>query len=247
MKAMVLAAGKGTRLRPLTFDIPKVMVPIQGRPLLEHTFEWLRAHGITQIAVNLHHMPEIVTGYFGDGARLGVRLTYSVETDIRGTAGGVKALEDFLDERFVLVYGDVLTDLDLAALITFHRMRMDGPHLTMALYRVPDPTRCGIVSISPEYRIERFVEKPSPDAAFSNLASAGVLILDPEAVAMIPDDKAYDFGRDIFPRYLHRDFPMFGWELPESARLIDVGSPGRYETVRQGWPAPPEGRSVGRT
>ena len=235
MKAMILAAGAGTRLRPLTYDIPKVMVPINGRPLLEHTVKWLQGHGVTEIAMNLHYMPEIITEHFGDGSRFGVRVTYSVETAIRGTAGGVKDLEDFLDERFVLVYGDVITDLDLADLIAFHIKRTDAPHLTMALYRVPDPTRCGIVSLGPGCRIEKFVEKPRPEETFSNLAAAGVLVLDPDAVRRIPESESSDFGHDIFPLYLATDFPMFGWVLPNEARLVDVGSPDRYETVRTSW------------
>jgi NDP-sugar pyrophosphorylase family protein len=235
MKGMILAAGHGTRLRPLTLALPKVMVPIDGRPLLEHTIAWLRDHGITDIGVNLHFMPDVITGHFGDGSRFGVRMRYSLEDELRGTAGGVKRLQEFLDETFVLVYGDVLTDLDLNPLFAFHRGKIDRPHLTMALYRVSNPTECGIVSIAADGRIDRFVEKPSRDHVFSDLASAGVLVVDPDAVRRIPEGVESDFGRDMFPRYIDEGFPMFGWQIPEGARLVDVGSNERYAAVRNSW------------
>ena len=199
MKAMILAAGHGTRLRPLTAEIPKVMVPIAGYPLLQHSIEWLRGYGISEIGINLHFMPEVVTTYFGDGSRFGVHLRYSVEDRLRGTAGGVKLLEEFLNERFVLLYGDVLTDLDLDALIDFHMERLAAPHLTMALYHVANPTECGIVSVAGDGRVSRFVEKPTRDEVFSDLANAGVLVVDPEAVTLIPAEIESDFGREMFP------------------------------------------------
>ena len=147
MKAMLLAAGEGTRLRPLTIDRPKPMLPLAGRPMLEYTVAWLRHHGITQIGINLHHCPEVVTDYFGDGSAFRVDIAYSVEERILGTAGGARRMSRFLDCTFVLVYGDVLTDLDLTTLVGFHRRHTAGPHLTMTLYRVPNPSECGIVSL----------------------------------------------------------------------------------------------------
>ena len=131
MKAMILAAGEGTRLRPLTLDRPKPMLPVAGRPLLDHIIAWLRHYGITGIAMNLHHRPQVVMDHFGNGADFGVHITYSVEEEILGTAGGAKRLSAFLDETFVLVYGDVLTDFDLGALVDFHRSRPKEAHLSM--------------------------------------------------------------------------------------------------------------------
>lgn len=236
MKGMILAAGEGTRLRPLTLERPKPMLPVAGRPLLEYTVLWLRSHGIADIAMNLHHRPEGVRGHFGDGSSLGVRITYSFEPTILGTAGGAKKIAGFLDETFVLVYGDVLTDMDLGALVDFHASRGAGPHLTMSLYRVPNPTECGIVALDDRGRVKRFVEKPERHELFSDLASAGVLIVDPAILQLVPDGEFCDFGKDVFPRLLQTDVPMYGWPIPESTYLIDIGSHEKYAQVQWEWP-----------
>jgi NDP-sugar pyrophosphorylase family protein len=233
---MILAAGEGTRLRPLTHDTPKVMLPIAGRPLLEHTVRWLESHGVTEIAMNLHYRPETIQTHFGNGSEFGVSIQYSLEREILGTAGGAKKIEAFLDQPFALVYGDVLTDLDLGALWKFHRERTPSAHLTMSLYRVPNPSECGIVAMDADGLIDRFVEKPAPEDVFSDLASAGVLIVDPAALQHIPEATQSDFGRDVFPHLLRLGFPMFGWPLPASAQLIDIGSPEKYALVKDTWP-----------
>jgi NDP-sugar pyrophosphorylase family protein len=236
MKGMILAAGEGTRLRPWTIDRPKVMLSIAGRPLLEHTVAWLKHFGVTDIAINLHYKPQVIQQHFADGGRFGVRIRYSLENDILGTAGGVKRLADFFDETFVMIYGDVLTDLDLDALCRFH-LRQDFPHLTMSLYRVPNPTECGVVALDDTGRITRFVEKPPPGDVFSDLASAGVLIVDPEVLSFIPEEGFSDFGKDVFPALLNRGFPMYGWPIPADSYLIDIGSPEKYSQVQVEWPA----------
>jgi NDP-sugar pyrophosphorylase family protein len=233
---MILAAGEGTRLRPLTLDRPKPMLPVGGRPLLEHIIAWLRHHGVTRIAMNLHHHPQVVMGHFGSGSALGVEITYSVEEQILGTAGGAKRLSAFLDETFVLVYGDVLTDFDLDALVEFHRSRPKTPHLSICLYRVPNPWDCGIVALDEGGRVIRFVEKPKKREVFSDLASTGVLLVDSELLKYVPDGCFYDFGHDLFPALLEAGVPLYGWTLPESAYLLDVGSPERYARVQQEWP-----------
>jgi NDP-sugar pyrophosphorylase family protein len=233
---MILAAGEGTRLRPLTLERPKPMLPVAGRPVLEHIVAWLRSYGITRIAMNLHHLPHVVTEYFGDGSAFQVELTYSVEESILGTAGGVRRLAPFFDEPFVLVYGDVLTDLDLKTLVDFHHSQPAGPRLTMSLYCVANPTECGIVGLDGESRIVRFVEKPSGDAVFSKLASAGVVVVDAEVVAEIPEGVVCDFGRDLFPLLLAKGYPLYGWPLPDDAYLIDIGSPEKYAQVQREWP-----------
>jgi NDP-sugar pyrophosphorylase family protein len=238
MKAMILAAGEGSRLRPLTLDRPKPMLPVAGRPALEHIVAWLRSYRCGQIVINLHHHPQAVMSHLGDGAKFGVEITYSVEQTILGTAGGVKLVADFFDETFVLVFGDVLTDLDLQALVDFHLSRPAGPHLSMSLYHVPNPSECGIVSLDEQGRIIRFVEKPAAEDIFSDLANAGVLVMDPELLGHVPGDHFYDFGRNLFPQLLRSGVPMYGWPLPETTYLIDIGTPEKYAQAQQEWPTP---------
>ncbi|MGQ9502597.1 MAG: nucleotidyltransferase family protein [Anaerolineae bacterium] len=231
MKAMILAAGEGTRLRPLTERCPKPMLPVAGRPLLEHIIAWLRAHGVCKIAINLHHHPEAITQYFGDGSCFDVHITYSLEEQLLGTAGAVRRLEHFFHETFVVVYGDVLTDLDLTALTRFHRQH--GGIATLALYRVSNPTACGLVELSWDGRIVRFVEKPRPEEVFTNLANAGVYILEPQVIAHIPLAGPSDFGRDIFPKLLQHKLPLYGYIIPATTRLVDIGSPEHYHLAQE--------------
>lgn len=238
MKAMILAAGEGTRLRPMTATQPKPMLPVAGVPTLEWIVAWLRAYGIREMAMNLSWLPETVERYFGDGSRCGVHLRYSIEDEILGTAGGVKRLESFFDTAFVLVYGDVLTDFDLGALIRFHESRPPGPKVTLSLTPVPNPTECGIVDVDSTGRITRFVEKPAPDAVFSDLANAGVLIVEPEILASIPPETFYDFSLDLFPRLMAQGVPFYGWTLPAENYLIDIGSHEKYARVQEEWPTP---------
>ena len=159
MRALILAAGEGTRLRPLTLTCPKPMLPVGGRPVLEHLVRLLRRHGVTEIAINLHYRPEVIVRHFGDGARFGVSITYSPEERLLGSAGAAKRLEWFFGETFFVLYGDVLTDLDLGSLVDRHRARRAAA--TLALYEVEDPTRCGIVEVAADGRIVRFAEKPA--------------------------------------------------------------------------------------
>ncbi len=236
MKAMILAAGEGTRLRPLTLTRPKPMLPIAGKPVLEHSIAWLRAYGVDHIVINLHHQPAAVTEYFGDGARLGIDLTYSIEPVILGTAGGVKNVARLFDDTFVIVYGDVLTDFDLKRLVDDHQARPGTNRLTMSLYCVPNPTECGIVALDDAKRIVRFVEKPRREDVFSDLASAGVLVIDPALLDLIPEQTFYDFGHDLFPRLLDGHADVYGWPLPDDAYLIDVGTPDKLEQARREWP-----------
>jgi NDP-sugar pyrophosphorylase family protein len=232
MKAMILAAGEGTRLRPLTDIYPKPMLPVGGQPLLERTVGWLRAHGIAEIAINLHHRPEAITRHFGDGSRFGVRITYSPEEQLLGTAGAVRRLEGFFDTTFAVVYGDVLTDLDLTALAAFHAG--SGSVATLALYRAdPQPTARGLVALSEQGRVTRFLEKPRSEEVFDGLINAGVYILEPAVVPFIPIDRPSDFGRDVFPDLLQRGMRLSGWPIPPATTLIDIGSPESYRAAQQ--------------
>jgi mannose-1-phosphate guanylyltransferase len=223
VKALILAAGEGTRLQPLTWDRPKPMVTVGGRPLLEHAIGFVRRHNVTQIAINLHYRPEPIVRYFGDGSRFGVSITYSHEPELLGSAGAAKRLEWFFDTPFLVLYGDVLADFDLSPLIRQHHAR--GALATIALYEVDDPTRCGIVQLADDGRVIRFVEKPAPEAVFSNLANAGIYCVSPIVLRHIPRDRPCDFGQDLFPKLLSRNLHIDGYR--PNGYILDVGSPQR--------------------
>jgi mannose-1-phosphate guanylyltransferase/phosphomannomutase len=222
---MVLAAGEGTRLRPLTLTCPKPMVPVANVPLLVRTLELLRDQGIDEIAVNLHHRADVIAAALGDGSGLGVRLTYSPETELMGTAGGVKRLERFLDTPFVVLYGDNLYDFPLAPLIDLHRTC--GALATIATFTAENPSACGLIETEDAQRVTRFVEKPPPEQVFTDQANAGVYILEPDVLAQIPADTVWDFGRDVFPRLLERA-PGRIVAQPLGGYLRDTGTPENY-------------------
>lgn len=238
MKALILAAGQGTRLRHLTHARPKPMLPIQGKPLLHHLIVWLRDHGIRQIAVNLHHQPAAIPQYLGDGSRLGVALHYSYEPRLYGTAGAAKQLEGFLDEDFVVVYGDVFTNLNLTRLLDWHRRgpssRGETAAMTMSLYRAPDPTQCGVVELDARQRVTRFVEKPHPLQVFSDLAFSGIMVCGVQVLEYIPPNRMFDFGHDVIPALLAAGAPIYGLPLQAQESVIDIGTlPGYLYALRQ--------------
>jgi len=229
MKGMILAAGEGRRLRPLTEQMPKPMLPLAGKPLLEHIIVHLRNCGVTDLAINLFHLPNAVIHYFGDGHPWGVNLRYSVEETLLGSAGGIKRVESFFDDTFLVYYGDVLTWADLRPMIAFHQQA--GVLATMGLYRVPDPWNRGVVQLDETGTIVRFEEKPPRKGVFSNLANAGIYILEPEVLARIPSDRVYDFGHDLFPGMLAEAIPVAGYVIDDL--LIDIGLPEKYEEANQ--------------
>ncbi|GIK40283.1 MAG: hypothetical protein BroJett011_41160 [Chloroflexota bacterium] len=229
MKGMILAAGEGRRLRPLTDHAPKPMLPVAGRPLLEHTITYLRDCGVTDLAVNLYHLPQVVIDYFGDGSRWGVSLHYSVEEHLLGSAGGVKRLQSFFDDTFIVFYGDLLTWADLRPMIELHRRT--GVLATMGLYHVPDPWNRGIVQLDEAKNVIRFVEKPPRDQVFSNLANAGIYVLEPEVLNRIPAEQVYDFGHDVFPGLLADGIHIAGYIIEDL--LIDIGLPEKYEEANR--------------
>lgn len=236
MNAMILAAGKGTRLHPVTETVAKPMVPIGGRPVLEHTIRWLRDHGVRRVAVNLHHRPESVRGHFGDGSGFGVEIRYSEEPELLGTAGGVKRMEAFFDDPFLVVYGDVLTDLDLGALAACHRSRGAVAHATLVLDQRADAAQCGVVELDAEDgRIRRFVEKPPPGEIRSPWVNSGVMVLDRALLARIPAGRFSDFGREVLPAWLADGVPVYGWPLPAGTFLVDVGTPESYARAEREW------------
>ncbi len=235
MKALILAAGKGTRLGQLTADFPKPMLAVAGRPLLAYHIEWLRSHGVTQIAINLHHAAEVIQSYFGDGRTFGVQITYSYEPELLGTAGAAKRLEAFLDERFAVVYGDVFTNIDLTLLAARHVASIGTAAcgVTLSLYRVPNPTECGLVDIDEQGRVRRFVEKPPAEEVFTDLANAGVLLCEPSVLSFVPATRMYDFGRDLLPTLLAEKWPVFGFPITPDEYVIDIGTPSGYARAQE--------------
>ena len=229
MKAMILAAGEGIRLRPLTLSTPKVMLPLAGKPLLEYTLDLLRFYDITEVAINLNYLPKVVMDWLGNGDRFGVRVTYSVEDPILGTAGALAKLRGFFDDTFVVIYGDMLTDLDISSLKEFHQAK--GALATVTLFEVEDPSSYGIVEIDSEHRILRFVEKPAPGTTTSNLANAGIYMLQPEVVDHIPSDTFYDFGYDVFPALLSKGARLYGYVTTDS--MLDTGTIENYHSAER--------------
>ena len=214
---MLLGAGLGTRLRPFTETISKCMIPIAGKPLLEHNIGVLRSYGVTDLVINLHHLPETVMNHFGDGSGFGIRLTYSVEPELLGTAGAVKKVEEFFDGPFFVWYGDNLSTCRLDRLWQVHQSKRGVA--TIALHYREDPTQSGIVGLDENDRVTRFLEKPRADQVFSHWVNAGILVLEREVLESIPAESAADFGRDVFPALLERDSAIFGYRMAEDESL----------------------------
>lgn len=230
MKALILAAGQGTRLRRLTAHRPKPMLPLRSIPLLQHTITWLRSHGVEEMWINLHYHPEQIAGYFGNGARFGVAIRYSYENELLGTAGAAKKLQPYLDETFVVVYGDVYTNLNLTRIGQTHgqHVREAGGHLTLVLYPVNNPEACGLVETDAQGRITRFVEKPPSHLVFTDQAFSGVMLCEPHILERVPLDRPYDFGRDLIPKLLAEQAPLYAEPLADREFVIDIGTLGGY-------------------
>jgi mannose-1-phosphate guanylyltransferase len=225
---MLLGAGLGTRLRPITNELPKPMVPILGEPVMGHILRLLERHGFREVISNVHYLPDTIRNYFRDGSDYGVQLEYSLEEELLGTAGGVRNVHDFLgDETFLIISGDALTDIDLSALWARHRQA--GGIGTLALKKVEDPSQLGVVILGEDGRIQGFQEKPDPAEALSDLGSCGIYVFEPEIFDHFPEKDFVDWAQDVFPTLLDRDIPLFGHEITEYWN--DVGSHGE---LRQG-------------
>jgi mannose-1-phosphate guanylyltransferase / phosphomannomutase len=209
VKAVVMAGGEGTRLRPLTSNQPKPMVPIVGKPCMEHIVELLKEHGFDDIVVTLAFMPQAIRGYFGAGESQGVSIRYSVEESPMGTAGSVKLAEDALDEPFLVISGDALCDIDLGALVRFHQEK--DAMVTIGLKSVDNPLEFGIVVTDENGRIERFLEKPSWGQVFTDTINTGIYVLDPEVLRHVPEGEAFDFSKELFPLLLEMGRPLYGY------------------------------------
>ena len=227
-----MAAGLGTRLRPVTYEMPKPMVPVVNRPVMEHILELLARHGLTEVNANLHWFPELIRGRFGDGSRLGNELRYSEEEALLGTAGGVRNAADFLGDEFLVISGDALTDVDLAAMREFHQSH--GAIATLATKRVSDTSQFGVVITDSEGRVQGFQEKPDPAEALSDLANCGIYMFRHEIFDYFPAEGASkaagaddppgfaDWAMDVMPALLESDVPFFSHQV--DAYWNDIGN-----------------------
>ena len=239
MRAMVLAAGLGTRLRPITYAMPKPMVPVINKPVMEHILRLLARHGFTETIANLHWFPDVIEGYFGDGSDQGVSLTYSHEGQLLGTSGGVRNAAGFLGDSFLVISGDALTDIDLTAMREFHESH--GGIATLAMKRVEDTSQFGVAIVGSDGRVQGFQEKPDPSEALSDLANCGIYMFRKEIFDFFPspgtslaagegDPPGFaDWAMDVFPRLLGGDVPFYSHEI--EAYWNDIGN---LEELREG-------------
>jgi mannose-1-phosphate guanylyltransferase len=227
MKAVILVGGEGTRLRPLTCNTPKAIVPILNQPFLEHLIHYLKKHGITEVILAMGYLPDPIQDCLGDGSRLGAQVRYVVEDSPLGTAGAVKNGESFLDGPFIVFNGDILTEIDLTAMIKRHQETR--PKVSIALTPVDNPTIYGVVETDTRGMVRRFVEKPGWDKVTTNMINAGIYILEPEILAQIPASTRSMFEHDIFPSLLDNGEPILGY--PSGAYWIDIGTPEKYLKV----------------
>src|SRR3989454_2681192 len=224
MKAVVMAGGEGTRLRPLTSNQPKPMVSVVGKPCMEHIVELLKRHGMEEVIITLAFLPQAIRSYFGTGENLGVSIEYSVEETPLGTAGSVRLAADKLDGTFLVISGDALCDFDLSALVAFHKEK--GSAVTIGLKSVENPLEFGIVVTDDEGKIERFLEKPSWGQVFSDTINTGIYVLEPEVLRHVPVDRPYDFSKELFPLLLEMGRPIYGFVL--DGYWQDIGNLDQY-------------------
>ena len=229
MQAVILAGGLGTRLRPLTLNRPKPITPLCTVPFLRYQLALLRAHGVHDAILSVSHLPDAIRAVMGDGASEGARLRYVVEREPLGTAGGFRNAAELVEGRVVVLNGDVLTDLDLSAMVRFHEAR--GARATICLTRVEDPTVYGVVECETDGRVKRFLEKPSPDEVTTDTINAGTYIIEAELLGLIPPGTVYSMERQFFPDLLARGVPFYGWV--SDAYWIDIGTAQKYRQANR--------------
>jgi mannose-1-phosphate guanylyltransferase/phosphomannomutase len=229
---MILAAGKSTRLGEIGARVPKPMLLLRGRPILEWTIERLRTAGISEIAINLHHAADIIPAHFGDGSEWNVQITYFVEEDILGTAGAVTNARAMLaDDSFLLVYGDTVLDWDPTPMIIDHLLYR--PLASVVVAEVEDPSRLGVVSVTPDWRISGFVEKPGNRPELGRWVNAGLCIFEPAIFEHLPTARLCDFGKDVFPLLLAHRLPLRAYPRPRPLLVVDT--PEQYAAARHNW------------
>jgi len=224
LKAVILVGGPGTRLRPLTDDRPKSVLPVLNRPFMEHVIAFLKYYGVEEIIMTLNYLPGIIRGYLEDGSRYGVRIYYCMEEKPLGTAGAVKNASNYLDDTFIVLNGDVFTDMDLGEMLAFHRDK--NAKATIYLTYVDDPSAFGVVETDSGKRVERFTEKPPLAEAKTNWINAGIYVLEPEVLEYIPAAAHYMFEKDLFPHLLDIGEPVYGFS--HRGYWLDMGTPGKY-------------------
>jgi mannose-1-phosphate guanylyltransferase len=222
VQAVILVGGEGTRLRPLTVTVPKPVLPLVDRPFLVYMLEWLRRHGVDDVIMSCGFLATSVRNVLGDGSQFGLRLRFVEEPEPRGTAGALKYAEDLLEERFLMLNGDVLTDIDLTAQIAQHDRT--GAVGTLALVPVEDPTAYGLVRTNDDGSVSEFVEKPTADSIDTNLISAGAYVLERSVLDLIPPDRNVSIEREVWPRLVGNGLFAFA----ASAYWLDIGTPERY-------------------
>ncbi len=221
MKAVVLAGGEGTRLKPLTYKRPKPLMPVAGRPCIDYVIRALVASGFNEIITTTAYLSDTLIKSIGDGLEYNASILYSFEENPAGTAGAVRRVGNFIDGTFVVAMGDILADVDFKALWDFHKRK--GGIVTIALTEVEDPTQYGIVAIDAKGRIQKFKEKPLREEAFSKLANAGIYVCEPEILDFIPTDQKFDFSKDLFPKLLSKGLALYGSKL--EGVWMDIGRP----------------------
>lgn len=226
-KAVIMAGGFGTRLRPLTMSVPKPMVPLANKPMMEHIVDLLKKHGITDMLSVLYFQPERITGHFRDGSAFGITMDYITAEADYGTAGAVKNAQEKLRQPFIIISGDVLTDFDLGAAIAFHREKK--AMATIVLTRVPQPLQYGIVMTADDGRITRFLEKPSWGEVFSDTINTGIYLLEPDVLDLIPERTEFDFSKDLYPLMLQKGLPLYGYVA--RGYWKDIGNLTEYQVA----------------
>ncbi len=224
MKAIILVGGEATRLFPLTCNTPKAMVPVLNSPFLEHVIRYLSSHQIKDIILAQSHLLQPIESYFGNGSQFGVKLSYTIEDTPLGTAGAVKNAESYLDETFLVLNGDIFTDLDITAMIDYHLE--SKAKATIALTPVDDPTSYGLIETNAQGRVTRFLEKPEWSQVTTNMINAGTYVLEPDVLAQIPPEVQVSIERQVFPQLLDQGEPVYAY--PSSVYWIDIGTPEKY-------------------
>jgi mannose-1-phosphate guanylyltransferase len=224
VKAVILVGGQGTRLRPLTYNTPKPMVPVLNLPFLEHVIRNLKTHDITEIVLAQHYLAESMKSYFGDGSKLGVKLYYVMEDSPRGTAGAVKNVEKYMDGTFLVLNGDIFHDRDFTDMLRFHHRHK--AKATIVLTPVEDPTIYGVVETDKLGRVKSFVEKPKAEEVTTNMINAGTYVIEPDILQRVPPDTKYSFEREIFPQMLKDSEAVYAY--PSDNYWMDTGTPEKY-------------------
>ena len=228
MKAVILAGGKGTRMRPLTYLNPKPMLPLINKPFMENFILWLKGYGLNEIILSTCFLPDVFKDYFGDGGKTEVKLTYITEAEPLGTCGAVKNVEKYLDNKAFMVFnGDILTSLNLKNMIAFHKAKKAD--ISIALTPVEDPTAYGLVPIDKDSKVKEFLEKPSFEKINTNLINAGTYIIESHLLGHVPPNENYSFERGLFPKALKLGYKIYGFV--SNAYWLDVGTPEKYLTA----------------